>query len=106
MLKAEWTKSMRARMTLVMSLSSVVPVIICHLIVVGTSGARFGDILWYLPLIPILIAINWFLSGIILIPLRQLLQATTKLANMDIRQRLEVEPYGNLIIHLEDKKAA
>ncbi len=92
MLKAEWTKSMRARMTLVMSLSSVVPVIICHLIVVGTSGARFGDILWYLPLIPILIAINWFLSGIILIPLRQLLQATTKLANMDIRQRLEVEP--------------
>lgn len=92
MLKAEWTKSMRARMTLVMSLSSVVPVVICHLIVVGTSGARFGDILWYLPLIPIIIIINWFLSGIILIPLRQLLQATTKLANMDIRQRLEVEP--------------
>jgi len=92
MLKAEWTKSMRARMTLVMSLSSVVPVVICHLIVVGTSGARFSDIVWYLPLIPVLIAINWFLSGIILIPLRQLLQATTKLANMDIRQRLEVEP--------------
>jgi len=92
MLKAEWTKSMRARMTLVMSLSSVVPVVICHLIVVGTNGARISDIVWYLPLIPILIAINWFLSGIILIPLRQLLQATTKLANMDIRQRLEVEP--------------
>ncbi|MCC7528717.1 MAG: hypothetical protein IT342_09360 [Candidatus Melainabacteria bacterium] len=92
MLKAEWTKSMRARMTLVMSLSSVVPVIICHLIVVGASGARLSDILWYLPLIPVLVAINWFLSGIILIPLRQLLQATTKLANMDIRQRLEVEP--------------
>jgi len=92
MLKAEWTKSMRARMTLVMSLSSVVPVVICHLIVVGANGARFSDILWYLPLIPIIIVINWFLSGIILIPLRQLLQATTKLANMDIRQRLEVEP--------------
>lgn len=92
MLKAEWTKSMRARMTLVMSLSSVVPVVICHLIVVGTNGAKFTDIAWYLPLIPILIVINWFLSGIILIPLRQLLQATTKLANMDIRQRLEVEP--------------
>lgn len=83
---------MRARMALVMSLSSVVPVVICHLIVVGINGARFGDILWYLPLIPILIAINWFLSGIILIPLRTLLTETTKLATMDIRQRLEVEP--------------
>jgi signal transduction histidine kinase len=92
MFKAEWTKSMRARMALVMSLSSVVPVVICHLIVVGINGARFGDILWYLPLIPILIAINWFLSGIILIPLRTLLTETTKLATMDIRQRLEVEP--------------
>ncbi|MBC8000080.1 MAG: HAMP domain-containing histidine kinase [Leptolyngbya sp.] len=92
MFKAEWTKSMRARMALVMSLSSVVPVVICHLIVVGINGARFTDILWYLPLIPILIGINWFLSGIILVPLRTLLTETTKLATMDIRQRLEVEP--------------
>lgn len=83
---------MRARMALVMSLSSVVPVVICHLIVVGINGARFTDILWYLPLIPILIGINWFLSGIILVPLRTLLTETTKLATMDIRQRLEVEP--------------
>ncbi|HEY9787703.1 MAG TPA: HAMP domain-containing sensor histidine kinase [Candidatus Obscuribacterales bacterium] len=87
---------MRARMALVMSVSSIVPIVICHVIVVGTTGARFTDFLWYLPLIPILIGINWLLSGIILIPLRQLLQATTKLATMDIRQRLDVDPHETL----------
>lgn len=84
---------MRARMAIVMSISSVVPIVICHIIVVGTTGAQVTDFLWYLPLIPILIGVNWLLAGIILIPLRQLLQATTKLATMDIRQRLEIDPH-------------
>src|SRR5205823_9955048 len=50
------------------------------------------DLFWYVPLLPILFVVNWLLAGVVLIPVRQLLQATTKLATMDIRQRLEVDP--------------
>jgi signal transduction histidine kinase len=82
---------MRARMTLVMSISSVLPIIICHLIVAG-ARSNFTDALWYVPLLPVMVLINWLLAGLILIPLRQLLTSTTKLANMDIRQRLDVDP--------------
>jgi signal transduction histidine kinase len=90
MFKAEWSKSLRARMTLFMSGSGVLAVLLCHFIVAG-GAANFTDFLWYLPFIPIFVFFNWFVAGFILIPLRQLLQATTQLANMDIRQRLEVE---------------
>jgi signal transduction histidine kinase len=79
-------------MALVMSASGILPIIICHLLVVGLQGFRFADLLWYLPLLPILVVINWLLAGVVLIPVRQLLQATTKLATMDIRQRLDVDP--------------
>ncbi len=77
-------------MTLFMSGSGVLAVLLCHFIVAG-SVANITDFLWYLPFIPLFVFFNWFVAGFILIPLRQLLQATTKLANMDIRQRLEVE---------------
>jgi signal transduction histidine kinase len=90
MFKTEWSKSLRARMTLFMSGSGVIAVLLCHFIVAG-GAANFTDFLWYLPFIPIFVFFNWFVAGFILIPLRQLLQATTQLANMDIRQRLEVE---------------
>lgn len=79
-------------MALVMSASGILPIFICHVIVSGTSGWRLSDLLWYIPLLPVLVAINWFLSGVVLIPVRQLLQATTKLATTDIRQRLDVDP--------------
>jgi len=75
-----------------MSASGILPIIICHLLVAGTQGFRFSELAWYVPLLPILVAINWLLAGVVLIPVRQLLQATTKLATMDIRQRLEVDP--------------
>ncbi|HEY9867761.1 MAG TPA: ATP-binding protein, partial [Candidatus Obscuribacterales bacterium] len=90
--KFQWSRSMRARMALVMSASGILPIVICHLLVVGLQGFRFSDLLWYLPLLPILVVINWLLAGVVLIPVRQLLQATTKLATMDIRQRLDVDP--------------
>lgn len=90
--KFQWSRSMRARMALVMSASGILPIVICHLLVVGLQGFRFYDLLWYLPLLPILVVINWVLAGVVLIPVRQLLQATTKLATMDIRQRLDVDP--------------
>jgi signal transduction histidine kinase len=91
MRNTELWKSMRARMALVMSVSGILPIIICHFMVVGSLGVNPMDLLWYLPLLPVLIAINWFLAGVILIPLKQLLQATSKLQTMDIRQRLEVD---------------
>lgn len=78
-------------MTLVMTASGIVPIVICHLIVSGLNGFNPLDLLWYIPLMPCLLLINWFLSGFILNPLRQLLSSTTKLAGMDIRQRLDVE---------------
>src|SRR5437867_2228962 len=90
--KFQWSRSMRARMSLVMSASGILPIIICHVMVAGVNGVAPQDVLWYVPLLPILFVINWLLAGVVLIPVRQLLQATTKLATMDIRQRLEVDP--------------
>lgn len=84
---------MRVRMALTMSLSGVLPIIICHAIVAGYSRASMSQVVWYIPLIPILIAINWMLAGVILIPIRQLLQGTTELVSMDIRKRLDVDPH-------------
>lgn len=91
--KLPWSSSVRARMALVMTASSVVPIVICHAIVAGLHGFNVVDLLWYLPLLPGLFGLNWLLSGLILAPLRQLLSATTKLASVDIRQRLEVDPH-------------
>jgi len=93
MQKSDWLKSMRVRMALTMSLSGVLPIIICHAIVAGYSRASMSQVVWYIPLIPILIAINWMLAGVILIPIRQLLQGTTELVSMDIRKRLDVDPH-------------
>lgn len=80
-------------MAIVMTASGIVPIVICHLIVSGLNGFNVVDLLWYIPLLPALMLLNWFLSGIILHPLRQLLSSTTKLASMDIRQRLDVDPH-------------
>src|SRR3990167_6473539 len=92
MAKFQWSRSMRARMALTMSVSCILPIVICHVIVTGTQGLQLLDLAWYLPLLPILMVINWFLAGVVLIPIRQLLQATTKLATMDLRQRLGNDP--------------
>ncbi len=89
--KLQISKSLRARITLVMSISSILPIIICHLVVVGTEGASITDAAWYIFLIPILLGINWLLAGIIIMPLLELLKDTTKLDSMDMRQRLELD---------------
>lgn len=79
-------------MTLVMSASGILPIIICHLLVAGTTGFRFIELAWYVPLLPVLVAVNWFLAGFVLIPIKELLDSTTKLAHADIRQRLDISP--------------
>jgi signal transduction histidine kinase len=89
--KYEWTRSMRARIALVMSISGILPIVICH-ILVAKDSANITDTLWYLPLIPVILIINWLLAGMILQPLKQLLGSSTKLATMDIRQRLHTDP--------------
>jgi signal transduction histidine kinase len=78
-------------MTLVITASGILPIGICHLIVTGTNGFNPLDLLWYVPLLPALFLINWFLTGALLGPLRHLIGSTTRLASMDIRQRLEVD---------------
>ena len=78
-------------MALVMTGCSVIPIFVCHIIVSGLHGIDFVAFAWYLPLLPALGWINWHLSGLILSPLNDLLAATTKLASMDIRQRLEID---------------
>jgi len=82
---------MRARVALVMSISSILPIIICHIVVVGSGAANFSDSIWYVLLIPILLGINWLLAGAIITPLQELLQAATKLASQDMRERLEID---------------
>lgn len=78
-------------MALVMTACAVVPIAVCHIIVCGLHGLDLLAFLWYIPLLPALAWINWHLSGLILSPLTDLLSATTKLASMDLRQRLEVD---------------
>ncbi len=78
-------------MAIVMTVSGIVPIVICHLIVSGMHGFNPIDLLWYLPLIPGLAFINWQLSGIITSPLSELISSTNKLAAMDIRQRLDID---------------
>lgn len=78
-----------------MTLSGLVPIVVCHLIVFSNNqdvvGMFFRLLPWYLPLVLLLVLINWFLAEIILKPLNQLLRSTTQLATMDIRERLEVD---------------
>lgn len=99
-MEKEWSKSMKARMAMVMTLSGILPIVICHIIVFSASGAPVEDFFkfvpFYLPLLLLLTAVNWFLADLILRPLTQLLAATTKLVSMDIRQRLEVESHEPL----------
>lgn len=82
-------------MALAMTLSGLVPIIVCHIIVFSSNSDVFGMFFkmlpWYLLLVFLLILINWFLAEIILKPLNQLLKSTTQLATMDIRERLDVD---------------
>lgn len=78
-------------MTLVITASGLLPIAICHLIVAGVNTFNPLDLLWYIPLLPLLFLINWFLTGALLGPLRNLIGSTNRLASMDIRQRLEVD---------------
>jgi signal transduction histidine kinase len=80
------------RMTIVMSLSCILPIIICHIIVVGGTGVNFWTLAWYFWLLPAIIGINWILAGVVLIPVRQILDSAQKLAAMDIRHRLDIDP--------------
>ena len=92
-------------MALAMTLSGLVPIVVCHLIVFGVSGDILGGLLkllpWYLPLLGLLVVVNWFLSDLILRPISRLLQSTNQLATMDIRERLDVdanEPHETLAL--------
>ncbi|MBX3072347.1 HAMP domain-containing histidine kinase [Candidatus Obscuribacterales bacterium] len=93
--KTGWSKTMRFRMALAMSLSGLIPIVVCHLIVFGETGDILGSLArlapWYIPLILLLLGVNWFLAEVILKPISRLLQSTTQLATMDIRKRLEVD---------------
>lgn len=86
---------MRARMALVMSISGIIPIAICHIIVANALGGMSGNVFeafFYLPLLPVLFLVNWLLAGVMLVPINNLLQATEKLVNLDIRQRLDTDP--------------
>jgi signal transduction histidine kinase len=82
---------MQGRIALVMSVSAAVSILVCHMRIVGMKAASIADAIWYVPLIPVLLYINWLLAGAIITPLQDLLQSTKKLATMDMWQRLEIE---------------
>lgn len=93
--KTGWSKTMRFRMALAMSLSGLIPIVVCHLIVFGITGDILESLVrlapWYLPLIVLILGVNWFLAEVILKPITNLLQSTTELHSVDIRKRLEVD---------------
>ncbi len=89
--KTPWFRSMRARLCLIMSISSLVPIIAFHLLAIQLHWLpNSHTIVWQAVLIPVIVAINWILSGFIVQPLKELLQSTTKLADMDLRKRLDI----------------
>lgn len=93
--KTGWFKTMRFRMALAMCISGVIPIIVCHLIVFGITGDVLESLVrlapWYVPLIVLILCVNWFLAEVILKPITNLLQSTTELHSVDIRKRLEVD---------------
>lgn len=93
--KTSWSKTMKFRMALANTFSGLVAIIVCHFLVFLNNNDVFGKFLellpWYLPLLFLLVGINWFLADFILKPLNQLLRSTTQLATMDIRERLDVD---------------
>jgi signal transduction histidine kinase len=84
-----WYRSLRARLALLTTITTLAPIFIFHFIAIQIHRASLNESIWYLVLIPLLAVVNWFLAGYIIRPLKGLLQSTTKLANMDLRQRLE-----------------
>jgi len=74
-----------------MTISSLVPIIIFTVLAIRSRSLIDQPIvIWYLVLLPTITIVNWILSGIIVQPLKELLQSTTKLADMDLRKRLEI----------------
>ncbi|MBX9689594.1 MAG: HAMP domain-containing protein [Candidatus Obscuribacterales bacterium] len=100
----KWSNTVRGRMAIVMTVSNIVPIVICHVVLCGLHGFNLVDLLWYIPLFPALALINWYLSGVIIVPLTELISSTNKLASMDIRQRLDVDQSDSSEI-LELRKA-
>ncbi len=90
--KVAWYGSLRSRMALLMTMTTLAPIFVFHFIAIQINRANLNDAVWYVFLIPLLALTNWFLAGYIVRPLKGLLQSTTKLANMDLRQRLELTP--------------
>lgn len=91
MSRLKWSNTVRGRMAIVMTVNSIVPIIICHVIACRLHGFNLIDLLWYIPLLPLLAINNWYLASVIMVPLTDLISSTNKLASMDIRQRLEVD---------------
>lgn len=91
MSRFKWSNTVRGRMAIVMTVNSIVPIVICHVIVVGLHGFNFADLVWYIPLLIIVAFVNWYLSGVIMVPLGELISSTNKLASMDLRERLDVD---------------
>ncbi len=82
--------SIRARTTLAMTITSLVPIVLCYFLFFERNSINIYEFLWYLPLIPILIMFNWYFAGVILMPVNQLLDSITNLANRDIHNRVEL----------------
>jgi signal transduction histidine kinase len=90
--KLAWYRSLRSRMALFMTMTALAPILVFHIIAMQMNRAGLSESIWYVVLIPLLALVNWVLAGYIVLPLKGLLQSTTKLANMDLRQRLELMP--------------
>lgn len=82
--------SIRARMTLAMTVTSLLPIVVCHAVFFAKNSPNLLGLLWYLPLIPTVTIFNWYFAGVILNPVNQLLGSITKLANLNLRNRVEL----------------
>lgn len=91
----KWSNSIRLRIVLAMTAGCVLPVLICQIIIVGIHSFNLNIAALYLLLLPVIGIFNWFIAGIILRPLHDLLLATARLATVDSHQKLA-----------EDKKEA
>jgi len=85
-----WYRSLRTRLAIIMTITTLAPIIVFHFIAIQVNRASLSQAVWYLILVPLLAGVNWILASHIFKPLKELLSSTTKLANMDLRNRLEI----------------
>jgi two-component system, OmpR family, sensor kinase len=96
MLITNWWNSIRMRMVVVMALSTIIAIFFAQFLIARHYGYPLHYSWWYVPVLPVVCLINWFLAGVVLRPMQHLLVDKEKLVGGDAGNRLPI-PLGEPI---------